>query len=374
MPRSPIVSNRKQAFLATAFLVGLALVAVVAWRFIRNLEPRARWLEVEAPSYAVAGEVLDIRVKLGDIPEPSRIDGILVTRNRRHEPRGQFKLVKVSGEPRRGGTCVLSFAVEERPDVESVSAIIVLTPTGAWQDTTNGAVTVPIPVRSKASAESPPVLGRVSVYPWAPAGASEAGSRGGGRRFRQAQPPKTPLAGRLGIFALLAAGSLISLALARRAKGPRLKKWRFSCALWRCLGGFLFLAGAGELLGLDEKVTGLGRMVALEAHFYYMRRSFQAAAIVFLATLAVGLAVLSVAAVARGRLRFRGWLAAMGALGYLTLGLVDLLSFHYVDRLKAILIVGLPFLDILKVLSLLVLIVGLLLSLRAAGPDSGTRQ
>jgi hypothetical protein len=140
------------------------------------------------------------------------------------------------------------------------------------------------------------------------------------------------------------------------------------------LGIFLLLAGVGELLAADERLTDFFRKIAKENNFYYIRRSIQVAIILLIIVGAASLFLLSIAALRHQRLRFRTWLAAMGLTVYAAVSLAQIVSLHYVDHFANVLVAGIPFIDVAKGVGILMILAGLLLNLVGKRPAPDVPQ
>lgn len=369
-------------------LVAVSLTAVLTVVFFLVLSARffhrhpVRWVAAEAPAYAVVGRPFEVRVAVNEISEKGSLLADLHQVTRVGHSQGRMSSGG-SFPAESGGTYTFTMGVKEQEGLENVGVVIFLTPTGRWADRVMAVSSAPIPVKREEAGAKPAPPKRLRLY-WSgfrpvdgdrPQGSpdsrgreaqpsSEDRPRNGpespeGTRGRPAQPTqpgsrdnaeRTPLRTRttvrIVLFVLLLCGGGLSLLLstrrgtgdgAARRKGP-----------WLAFGVILLLASVVELFLVDEMITEWGRRMALQSNLYFVRRPFQMLLISVVAAAGACTFLFSLFTAFKRRSVSHARLAGLGIMLYLAVSFVEMLSFHYVDRWKDRLVLGVSAIDLLK--------------------------
>jgi hypothetical protein len=363
-------------------LIAASLTAVLTVVFFLMLSARffhrhpVNWVTAEAPAKAVVGRPFEVRAQLKDIPQAGSLLADLhrVTREGHSQGRmssgGSFPAVS-------GGTYRFTMRVKPEEGLEYVGVVIFLTPTGRWADRILAVSSEPIPVKPEEPGAKPAPTKKLRLF-WSgyrpvsgPGPDSEDRSRVGPEpgeqaKGREAQPApqsrprpesrdnavrtprrtQTPV--RIVLFALLFAGGLLSLRLSRQRDDGKPGEVARVKRPWAAFGIVLLLASIVELFLLDETITEWGRGMALQSNLYFVRRPFQMLLISVIAALGVSYFLYSVFTAFRRRSISHARLAGLGIIFYLAVSLVEMLSFHYVDKWKDRLVLGVSVIDLLK--------------------------
>ncbi len=126
--------------------------------------PYATWLQVEAPPYAVAGSALDIRITLGQVPEPSFLNVNLYLLDKRHREIGGHPSLTPSPSVKSGGTYSLRTEVKEAEKPALLQLVIYLSPTGNWRTRTHAASSEDIPVKIHGGQAGSPALRKIRTF------------------------------------------------------------------------------------------------------------------------------------------------------------------------------------------------------------------
>jgi hypothetical protein len=215
---------------------------------------------------------------------------------------------------KEGGSFDFEIMVPTRKGLRFVTGILYLSQTGHWDDHTLDAGTELIPVVSNAVAPNETALEPLRLQP--PNDPS------------QAHPPAaaTPrlLTGLLFLtVAWVAWGAISSGKGANEATGDG-KRW------WQVLAVLLALSCLWELLGLEPWLGAQARAIAQARDSYYLRIVFQKAVI----SGAIAATALFLVLVLRGS-SYRRLLLVSFAL-YLAISLVNLVSWHVIDKVAGL--------------------------------------
>ncbi|HEX2860357.1 MAG TPA: hypothetical protein VHN79_01905 [Lacunisphaera sp.] len=319
------------------FIAGLLGVAGLTWLILTRFKPAATWLQLEAPAHIATDRPTGIRITLADPRDHLHLAVDLHGWKQNEERVG----VVARALPQRVTTASRSamsfdFTVPALPEVNAVSAVIYLSPTGQWPDRIRGVASDKIPVRPATQAETQE-LGTVATYEITP-------------------DPHVPRVESLllrcliaGLWLVVAIGMILRLQHARTHSDglPR-----------RSLSGDLALAGAClapvfvEMLGSEQALGDLARTVALELGLYGERHLPQQVAVIFVA---VGAAAIGGVALLRTRHRR----VVLGLLIYAALSFTAALSLHETDVLLYSLIFGQAVEQLAKLLAVSLAIWGL---------------
>lgn len=297
----------------------LLVIAAGAWAVAHRPRTPARWLQVEAPRHAVAGQPLPLRVTLVDPPPGAQLVVDLHGESTRREPLGF--LAAGGARPVTEGAGSYEFAplVPEAGDLGAVTAIVFLSRSGRWADRTAVAASDPIPIGVGGPG------GRTSLAAYDP------------------PPPARPAPAPVPALRL-AIGALWLLAAARLARTPR-GALALACAA----------AAAWELANLEGVLVEAARSFAREHRLYHERSPLQEAA-----TIAI---LLAAAALAARRRRPTARARATGPLPlalwlYAGVVLASLLSWHEADRLLGASVLSVPAAQAAKLAAALTAVAG----------------
>jgi hypothetical protein len=336
--------------LRTSLLIAIPFaVFATALAFLSLLHtPYATWLQVEAPAYAVAGSPLDVRITLGQVPEPSVLVVGLYTLEKSHRAISSQHSSAPSPSVRSGGTYSFRIDVKEAEKLALVQLVIYISPTGDWRTRTQAANSEAIPVKISGSRAGSPVLRKTRAFVLSKPRNPDVPFRPGGGPRERTFVPRSSAVFRMALLGLLAAGGLVCLL---RSAGPRPGASQRSVKgrlFWRSAAILLFLGILWEIFRLEERLSEWGRRTVSGLDLYYFRQSYQKAAIALLAAGAAAVLVISFRAVARNRARLYPVLAGIALAGYTGLSLAAALSFHYIDVLKGISLAGATLVDAAK--------------------------
>ena len=363
------MDEKHRKILRTASLVAIPLavfgVALGLLSFLHT--PYAKWLTVEAPAYAVVGRPLDVRIRLGQAPEPTLLVVNLYLLEKSHRAISGHPSLTPSPSVQSGGVYSFKVDVKEAEKLALAQLVIYLSPTGDWRTRTHAASSEAIPVKVPKEHAAIPGLKKIRTFVLSsPRNRDLPFQPGGG-------PPERTFVYRLlagfqmFLLGLLAAGGLICLIRSKSLRpiaGPgTTREWLF----WRGAAILLFLGFLWEIFRLEERLSAWGRGVVAGLELYYFRQSYQKAAIALLAAGVAAVLVLSVRAVSRNRAGLRPMLAGIAVAGYTSLSLAAALSFHDIDTLKRISLDGASLVDVTKAVCVLTVII---LALIAPRPDA----
>ncbi len=289
-----------------AFLVG---VGVTIWWGLNALEPRARWLKVDAPRAGRVGKPFPIRVHLEPINEASFLTADLHW-GKSHD---RSELYLSTGGSRKvdpsGGTYEFVLPVPPRPALRYVQVVLYLSPDGNWNTRTRAANSDFMEVTTNANEATDAQL--------IPLQMTEGTSS-------SIPPPAAK-------WPHLLTGSIFVLAAAlawwrdRSNFGFGMKAAR-EAVRWRIPASTLILAAIWELTAMQARIDGLLREYAHQQDIYYLRGAVQKLAISLVLTAAVWLLWQTRKVPAGQRFFF-----AVFSL-YVTLAAVDLISIHAIDQ------------------------------------------
>ncbi len=303
--------------------------------------PYASWLQVEAPAYAVAGSTLDVRITLGQVPEPTLLVVYPYLLGKNHKAIIGYPSLTPSPSVQSGGTYSFRIEVKEAEKVALLELVIYLSPTGMWRARSDTARSEAIPVRTRRSPVASAALRKTQTF--------AESSRDSDARVRPVGEASTPAsrASRMLLSALLTAGCLVcAIRWARRsAAGPGRTRERM---FWRGASIVLLLGSLWEVLRLEERLAEWGRDVVSRLDIYYLHQSFQKVAVALLAAGLAAVLVASVRAVTRNRALLVAVVTGVALACYTGLSLAGALSFHYIDALKRALLNGVSVLDMAK--------------------------
>ncbi len=293
---------------AAALLVvagALTGLGIMAWQALDRLDRPARWLTIEAPAHAVAGEPYPVRVTVRNLPAPTYVVADFHWSDRQRASHGYY--LKGSSEwiAEPQGSWSFAISVDRRSDLAFIMAVIYLTPTGDWKDRSRVARTRLIEVKAGSGSPASPRWVEIAAY-----------------EGRPAEPDHATTVASIALAALLALCSLLAAAAGARSQQRR---------GWAVLAAAALAAAAWELSGAAAAATQLGRSVAEEQNWYALRQPLQKALVVALGTGGIAFVI---AALRSGRSFSRSLrVALVGMTGYALLAAVDLLSLHAIDTL-----------------------------------------
>jgi hypothetical protein len=331
------------------FIALLVLVFAAVWAFLNLFhDPYADWLTVETPRFAVAGRTLDVRITLGNVPEPSILVADLYFLAKNHKAIGSIRSADPSPSVRSGGVYSFKFDVTEIEKLALVQLVIYLSPNGRWRARTNGASSEPIPVERLNGRDGSPRLKRVRVFAMQNAPNLETPFQPGGRPHEPEVLPNSLAPIQLVLLALLVSGGLACLANAARRRSGRISGARGEWRFWFGAAAVLFLAVFWEAFHVSGRLSIWGRKMIEGMDIYYARQSYQRTLLALIAAGSACLLILTAGAIARKRVPPH--LTAVGALLAFYLGgsLAGALSFHYVDVLRGVVVAGISVVDAVK--------------------------
>jgi hypothetical protein len=293
--------------------VGLILLvgaATAVWWGLDRAEPRADWLQVEAPRRAVAGQPLPMRVRLAPRAEASYLCADLHWGTSRDTSMGYLATGGSKAVGKEGGTFDFAIVVPPAKGLRFVTGIIFLSRTGSWHDHTLLAGTEVIPVSSNTADKVESRLEPLRVQP------SGDGTTG---HPRPATLPRL-LTALLFLAATVAAWGAGEARAGTRARTGPGNRW------WQVLAVLLALACLWELLGLESWLLARARAMARAEDFYYPRAVFQKVVL----SVAIAATILFFLRIRRLS-RSHRLLVASFAL-YLAIAVVNLVSWHPIDK------------------------------------------
>jgi len=344
------------------FIALLVLIFAVVWGFLSLLhDPYADWLTVEAPSYAVAGGTLDVRITLGSVPEPSILVADLYLLAKNHTAIEGIRSVNPSPSVHGGGVYPFKYDVKEAEKLALVELVIYLSPNGRWRTRTHGASTQTIFVRRPGERSGSPMFNKVHVFAMEITPNPETPFQPGARPaepevFRSSITPF-----RLALLALLASGGLVCAANAVRRRPGRIPRTEGEWRLWSGAAAVLFLAVFWEAFHVTGRLSQLGRKLVAALDVYYARQTYQRALLALIAAVSAGLLILAARAITRKRVS--PYITAVAGLlvFYISGSFAGALSFHYVDVLRGASLAGISVVDAAKAIcATAVLALGLL--------------
>jgi hypothetical protein len=115
---------------------------------------------------------------------------------------------------------------------------------------------------------------------------------------------------------------------------------RAAIAAWAAFGLTLLLFSVLEAFDVPGRITEWARLASMERDIYEMRRPIQGAAAVTAAAGTAALLAYGLGAAARSRDHRWLWAAGLGVVAYLAITLVGMASFHPVDVLRTVTVLG----------------------------------
>jgi hypothetical protein len=297
-----------------------------AWFWLDHMDRGVTWLKVEAPRQAVAGERLPVRVHVAGLKEPTFLCVDLHWSSSRDDSQGFLASGGAKPVGREGGSFDFEITVRATNDLRFVNGILFFSPSASWTDQTFAAATDLIPVTSGREGVRP-MLARLPVRQLL---------EGGGRE--NAHPAVIPrlLTGLL----LLAAAALVWMRF--RSLSNITETWCAERRWWLVLTVALALAGIWEWFGLENRVGFQVRAWARAEDVYYPRALFQKG--IISATLAATLVFLGF--LWRERRPHRVALFSFGL--YFIFSVINLLSFHSIDKYAGLSWQGVTLIEALK--------------------------
>ncbi len=322
-------------------LAAAGLIFAAAWAVVDLVDRRVRmrdrpdWLTVEASLPAVVGRPFELRVTLADLAGPELIVCGLRWTAADRRITGELASAGPARETRGGEILDFRIEVREKEEMRFVSAVIYLSPTGRWQDRTRGASTELIPVRrgTEAAEVPPPRALRMSRTATPAEQAAQESRRASERR----SPPV--LLRLLLVVVLLSGGALCGAAAVRQSRG-RTRPLLLVRLAWAGIGLILIVSGVLETFDIPDRITEWARLAFMERDIYEMRRPLQGAAAVTAAAVTAALLVFGLGAAARSRDHRWLWAVGVGVVVYLSMTLVGMTSFHPIDVLRRITVLG----------------------------------
>jgi hypothetical protein len=310
----------------TGLAVALVIVFAATWVVLDRTEHRPGWLTVEAPSAAVVGQPLEIKVTLKRSVEANQI---VCTLHRAGADRRLREHVASSGPARAaagGGIYLFRFNIPDKNNLVFVSAVIYLSPTGSWQDRTRAAHTKLIPVKRADTGNAAPPLKRTSVYTSTSAAEDDTEERAARGPRRGSSPWAHPI-----IFVILISSAALCRAKAGRKRPDTSPEETRERTIWLAFAAVFVLGAFLELSGVVGHLAAWGRRLAEEGNLYDLRKPYQKAAMAAVAAAALGLFFLFIRAMKKpGSYRFV-WGVGIGLAAYLSVSFVSVLSFHAID-------------------------------------------
>lgn len=347
---SESMAQKRNKILSASLFLALLIVAFAAARALLGLlhAPYADWLRVETPRFAVAGSPLDVRITLGNVPEPSLLVVNLYLLGKNHKAIGSLPTANPSPSVRSGGTYSFTVDVKEVEKLALVQLVVYLSPTGSWQGRTHGASTEAVPVKIPKRGAGSPGFKKLRAFAIHNTPNPEAAFQPGGRAPEPEVFHRPSALFRLALLGLLCSGGLVCLIRAVRRRsgvgpGPA-REWIF----WLGAAALLFTAIFWELFRLEERLSAWGRQIVLDMDIYYFHQSYQKAFIALIAAGIAGALILSVRVMMRNRAQLYPALVGMALAVYLGLSLAGALSFHYIDVLNRISLAGASLIDAAK--------------------------
>jgi len=291
-------------------LLLLVVAAAVTWWWLDGLEPRAGWLQVEAPRSARVGQSFPIRVDLAPQAEPGFLCADLHWFHTHDNSQGYLESGGAKPVRREGGTYDFSVMVRPKTGLGFVQVVLFLSRTGSWDTQTRVAASELIPVLTNNLAELDMQFARLRMAP------VDAVSNA---------HPSPAAAPRLliGLFFLAATGVAWRV---NRSKSSSSEAADVTVLWWRRTMLALALAGLWELTGAQNWLDTHLRAVARMEDFYYLRGLAQKAAISTLIP-SVGFLLLWFL-----RVRVYQRLFVSVFVLYVALSVVDLVSLHAIDQ------------------------------------------
>jgi len=364
------MQQERRDFLKTflSFAIPVAVFATVLALLSLLHTPNATWLQVEAPAYAVAGNPLDVRITLGQVPEPSLLVVNLYLLEKSHRAISGHPSLTPSPSVRSGGTYSFRVEVKEAEKLALVQLVIYLSPTGDWRTRTQAASSEAIPVKIAKNHAGSLALRKTRAFVLSSSRHRDVPFQPGGEPPERTFVFRSSVPFQVFLFGLLAAGVLACLIRSIRFRSGARPGPTNERLFWRGAAILLFLGFLWEIFHLEERLSAWGRDVVAGLDLYYFRQSYQKAAIALLAAGVAAVLVMAFRAVSRNRARLYPVLAGIALTGYTSLSIAAALSFHYIDVLKRISLAGASLVDLAKaVCAAAVLILGL----AAPRPDAG---
>jgi len=330
--------------LGYAALILVVAAAAAIWWGLDRMEPRVNWVRVEAPRRAVVGQPLPLRVHLAPLAEPTRVCADLHWATARNGTLGCLASGGSKPVGREGGTFEFQVRVPHVNELQFVTGIIYLTPTGRWRDHTLVASTEFIPVSRKAGAQVETRLKQLRLQP------PDDDAK---RPLRAAAVPRW-----LTALLFLAAAVVARRAVSATEAPPPDLGTRF----WQMLAVLLVMVCLWELFELESWVGTHARTVARAGDFYYLRAAFQKVGI----SIAGAAVILFLILGWRSHRSYRLLLVFFGL--YLGISAANLLSLHAIDRIADLSWRGVSLVQALKLGCAIMTLQGVLHARRAASP------
>ncbi len=298
------------------------LVAVIAWWVLDSLPVPVQWVEGVAPTTAVVGTALPVRLHLTS-PGPS---GFLVV-DLHWTDRGRRPARFLSGTPPlqiSQGIVDYHVApdVPDRPGIAFVYLVVYVSPTGQWTDHRSAAISGPVPVeriepaRHRGQPPSRP-LSLVTI----PA-----------RREPVWNPGRSPVLRDICGWLLASSGVVLVAALFRHRRGWHIRRVESPInGLQAVLAAGFLVGGIWELLDLERRWANDLRSVALSAGLYFRRETTQHAltALLFAALVGATMGVIRMRRSGAFKLTLVAWMS------HAVLATAGLVSLHGFDALTA---------------------------------------
>jgi hypothetical protein len=342
--------KKASKILKAARFISLPVVVFAAvWAFLGLFHsPYADWLTVETPAYAVVGSPLDVRITLGNVPEPSVLVVNVYLLGKSHKVVGRLPAPPPSPSVQSGGTYMFKIDVTSQEKMAFIQLVIWVSPTGDWRMRTKGANSEAIPIRVPETAIKNPAFKKIRAFAIPSAPNPETPFRPGARPPETEVFPGSSTSFLWALAVLLTASGLVCLIQGiRRRQGGGTGQTR-GRRFWTGSAVILFLAVPWELFRLEERLSAWGRKVVVRLDLYYIRQTYQKAAIALIAAGIACILWLSAKALLRRRHRSRPALVTTAMAVYLGLALAGALSFHYMDVLRGISVAGASMIDLAK--------------------------
>lgn len=307
-------------------LILIVAATGVAWFWLGRMGGEVAWLKVEAPRHAVAGELLPIRVHVTGLKETVFLCVDLHWSSVRDNSNGYLASGGAKSVGKDGGSFDFAIMVRATNDLRFVNAILFLSQSTSWTDHTFVAATDLIPVGTGHDGGEP-TLARLPVRQLVEADGRE--------NTRPSTIPRL-MTGFLWLAAAVAAGMAFRSAFSRPETTSRERRW------WLALVVALTLACIWELSGLESWVGSQARALARAEDVYYPRAVLQKGTI----SVIIAATLVFLGFVWRKRRPHQLALFFFGL--YVAVSIVNLLSFHSIDKYAGLSWHGVTLIEALK--------------------------
>lgn len=327
--------------LTGALLAFAALTALV----LSAPPPPADWCTIQGQAHATAGQLLRIRIDVGEPLGDSRLYANLHWLTARKEDRRFLLAGRVEPVPGLAQTYDVTFDIPVRADLAYVFAVVFASPTQSWREHTRHANSAPIAVRPAGAAAASSEL--VAWRTYDPTAKATSGAVAESR------------AARVAAAALWLGCAFLAYRLRAAVSWARPSANASIATAARLFAAVSIAAALWELSPAAQAIGRWGRKLAVEEGFYDERRPLQLVVTTAAATAIVGLILLTLG---RTRTPLAWRVAWLGFWLYAGTAIVGFLSLHNADALLATGIAGLPAQQIAKLAGAAIALVGLCLA------------